>query len=218
MIDGNLIKVINSVEKDSKNKRSYRVEFDSGEAIFLNEEILVLKNIKPGRKFSLIELEEIIDNDDYIVCKNYAFNLVARFSKTKKQLEDKLISRGHNTKNINKVLDLLQEYNLINDEVYAKNYILSKLPKEGKSKISFELSLRGVSKDIIESKFLELKEEDEEIFSDSLKKAAQKKYRELVQRESDIRKIKEKLYSYLARKGFNWDEIKSCVNNILNEE
>ena len=218
MSDGNIIKTINSVERDYKNKHKYIVKFDSEEDIFLNEEIVFLNNIKPGSKFSLFELEKIIDDDDYILCKNYAFNLTGRFSKTKKQLEDKLISRGHNAKNIKKVLDLLQEYSLVNDEIYAKNYIISKLSKEGKEKISFELSLKGIPKDIIENKFMELKEEDEEIFHNSLMSAAKKKYTELVLRENDNRKIKEKLYSYLARKGFKWDEIKSCVNNILNGE
>jgi len=160
-------------------------------------------------------MNNINNDDDYTLCKNYAFSLTVRFSKTKKQLEDKLISRGHNAENIKKVLDLLQEYDLINDEIYAKNYIISKLSKEGKEKISFELSLKGIPKDIIESKFMELKEENEEIFLNSLMKAAEKKYKELVLRESDSRKIREKLYSYLVRKGFKWDEIKSCINNIL---
>ncbi len=215
MNEDDIIKIVCSVEKENKDK--YEVKFESLEIIFLNEETIYLNNIKPGLNISLKDLENIINDDDYIVCKNYAFNLVSRFSKTRKELEDKLISKGHNALNIKKVIDLLKGYNLINDESYAKNYIMSKLQKEGKEKISYELSVKGVSKDVIESSFEKINDENESVFTNSLMKIGKKKYLELISKEDDVYKVKEKLYSYLARKGFKWDEIKACVNSILDE-
>ncbi len=210
------IKKIKIVEK--YNNKQYLVEFESNEKIFLDYETIFLNNIRPGNELSLSDIENILKDDDYIRCKRYAFNLVSKFSKTKKEIQDKLASKGYDSFNIKKVIDLLIEYDLINDNKYAASYIKSKLLKESKNKISYELSLKGISKDIIESIFYDLQTEDETILEDSLMKIAEKKYKELLSKERDDFKIREKLYSFLLRKGFKWDEIKSCLDLLLKEE
>ena len=200
---------------DKLNKNKYRVGFDSREAIFLSEETIYSNNITKDTSFTIEEIEKIIECDDYIVCKNYAFNLMGRFSKTKKELLERLVSKGHSDLNIKKVIDLLESYGLIDDKSFARNYVMSKLHKESKEKIIFELSFKGIDKEIITEVLNELVEENEDVFSDSLMKIAQKKYSELKLKEDDTKTLKEKLYSYLTRKGFKWDEIKCCVNKIM---
>ena len=60
---------------------------------------------------------------DFIIAKNLALKLLNRYDKTQNEMKKYLINKSIMPDIVNKVIEYLMEYNFINDERYARNYI-----------------------------------------------------------------------------------------------
>ncbi len=111
---------------------------------------------------------------------------------------------------VNQIISKLKEYNFINDVEFTKLWIGQRIKSKHKPLrvIEFELKQKGINKEIIDevlSRFDESRTLDQE----SAEKLASKKldfYRSL-----PPQKRREKVTSFLLRKGFNYDIVKKVV-------
>jgi regulatory protein len=206
--------LISKIEVQKKNKDRVNVYIDGEYAFPCNSEIIFRHNIKIGQIVDADNLQEIVDMDNYIKCKNAALRIIEKTYKTQKQIYDKLIMKEYDKKTIEKVLDFLKEYNLLDDEKYAEAYIKDKIKDQGKNKIKYTLIGRGISEDIIVEKLGLIDIDKEEQVATSL---AEKKYIILVKSENDSKKIYKKLGDYLIRKGYKFQLIKTVLNKILKD-
>lgn len=137
----------------------------------------------------------------YILDDNY---------KTEKQIRDKLKSGYYPEKIINRVVEYLSEYGLINDLRYSVLYIDYKSNSRSKRQIIQDLYLKGVDKEIIENAF------DESDYSEeaSLNKMIEKKITKY-----DLKEPKEvqKLYRYLIGKGYQYGEVKKALSAYIDD-
>lgn len=122
-----------------------------------------------------------------------------------KQLRDKLTQSGYGSERVEEAIRYATEYHYIDDHRYAKNYIEYRLNQKSRRKLEQELVAKGIDLAIISSVFDELSEEGQKIdeismIIDLMKK---KKYR-IEQAES---KEMQKMYGFLARKGFSQEAI-----------
>lgn len=141
---------------------------------------------------------------DYASAKEKALKLLEFRAHSKKELYDKLIQKGADNIVASDVISFLTEYNLINDEDYAKRYAhdLVNLKKLGKSRVRTELLKKGISQEIIAQILSELEEIDE----DNLYELILKKLK------GDFdKKNKDKTMRYFIYKGYSPDRIKDCI-------
>lgn len=125
--------------------------------------------------------------------------------KTKKQIIDKLKAGCYPEFIIDKVIEYLIEYNLINDYRYASMYIDFKASSKSKRKIVQDLYLKGLSKDTIDCAFENCDFSEE----DSLNKIVEKrKNRYDLTNPKDI----EKFYRFLIGKGYSYHEVKRALS------
>lgn len=206
--------LISKIEVQKKNKDRVNIYIDGEYAFPCNSEVIFRHNIKIGQIVDADNLQEIVDMDNYIKCKNAALRVIEKTYKTQKQIYDKLIMKDYDKKTIEKVLDFLREYNLLDDEKYAEAYIKDKIKDQGKNKIKYTLIGRGISEDIIVEKLALIDSDKEEQVATAL---AEKKYIVLVKSESDSKKIYKKLGDYLIRKGYRFQLIKTVLNKILKD-
>ena len=75
---------------------------------------------------------------DFIIAKNLALKLLNRYDKTQNEMKKYLINKSIMPDIVNKVIEYLMEYNFINDERYARNYINKNIFKYGEKKIFFD--------------------------------------------------------------------------------
>ncbi|WP_051904521.1 regulatory protein RecX [Hippea jasoniae] len=123
---------------------------------------------------------------------NYALRLLDRRDYTKKQLEDKLNSRGVSKRDIIEVVNYLKEKGYVDDERYARNYVYFRLKRGyGKKRIRFELLNKGIDEAIIDKALGLQDEKADEVFL--------KKY-ELLRGKKNLKK---KLFDYMQRRGFD---------------
>jgi regulatory protein len=111
----------------------------------------------------------------------------------------------------------LLESGLLNDENFAREFATEKYArkKSGTLKIKAELFNKGISKEIVSSVINELDPEEE--YNTALI-MARKKMREASGRTDDKAKIRQRLFSSLLAKGFDFATARRAVAEVLNND
>lgn len=211
---GILENVISKVEVQKKNKDRVNVYIDGEYAFPCSSEVIFLHSIKVGQMVDGSILQGIVNMDNFIKCKSAALRIIERSYKSRKQIYDKLIEKDYDGATIEKVIDFLKEYKLLDDEKYAEAYIKEKIKDQGKNKIKYALINRGIPNEIIEEKLSLIDGEQEKQAAIIL---AEKKYNILLKSENDQRKIYKKLGDHLIGKGYKFEVVKVALNKILKE-
>ncbi|NLP28565.1 MAG: recombination regulator RecX [Clostridia bacterium] len=206
-------KIITKVEVQKNNKNRVNVYVDEEYAFSCAAEVVYKYDLKKEKTIKVDELREIINEDNYMKAKNSALRYIERTYKTEKEMQDKLFKKGYDKVTIKKVTSFLQEYKLLDDRKYAERYIKDKQKTAGKNKIKYDLLRKGISQEIIESVLENIESDCEET---NAKLLAEKKYRTILKRETDRRKVYEKLLRYLVSKGFSWELSKSVIEKVIN--
>ena len=207
--------IITKIEKQKNNNKRYSIFIDNQFAFGIDEIDLLYYKLKEN---------EPLDNDkyNYILnklllkrAKDKALKYLRYKMRSKKQVIKKLEELDFPQNVINKVIKILEKYNYINDEEFAKAFIKDKMNLKGYGtfKISYDLKMLGIDEDIFK-KYLyseEFVNEEEKATSLLLKRLKG------ISIENIDYKEKQKLYSYLARRGFSYDSINKAFNNLLKE-
>jgi regulatory protein len=181
-------------------------------------------NIYLGKELEESDLEEILFEELKNRFFQRAINYISRAIKTEVQLKRYLkelsfkkkgkwftdISKESLEEIINDTAERLKEYNYLNDEVFAEEFLQSRMKNRprGKSVLLSELISKGVNAELAKEKVEELVEDEYAI----LKRIYEKKYGDENMSIQDSKKI-----DFLRRKGFSWDLINEFLNNEFTE-
>lgn len=144
--------------------------------------------------------------------KTYAFLLLKFRQRSRKELYQRLKNKKFNPETIEKTLDFLQEKGFVDDGAFAREWVNSGLKRPlGLHRIRQELNLKGVDQDIIAAVFAEAKKDyrEDEVISKIAKKMAAKL------KGAGPKKIKQRLYAYLLRRGFSADAIVEAIQREI---
>ena len=207
--------IITKIEVGKSNKERVNIYIDEEYAFSISAELIYKENIKVKDKIDVDSLKKLADEDNYIKCKNTALKTIERTYKSEKELAQKLALKGYDDHIINRTINFMKEYNLLNDNNYATMYVKDKSRNIGKKKIKYSLLQKGIDEEIIESEL-------EKINNDEVKaivyEMALKKYKVFSKRENDNYKLTQKLYRFLMGKGYDYDLIKDVVKSIVKSE
>ena len=207
--------IITKIEVGKRNKERVNIYIDEEYAFSISAELIYKENIKVKDKIDVDSLKKLADEDNYIKCKNTALKTIERTYKSEKELAQKLALKGYDDHIINRTINFMKEYNLLNDNNYATMYVKDKSRNIGKKKIKYSLLQKGIDEEIIESEL-------EKITNDEVKaivyEMALKKYKVFSKRENDNYKLTQKLYRFLMGKGYDYDLIKDVVKSIVKSE
>ena len=197
----------------SKSKEVFEVVFEDETKLLLNYNIFEKYKVSVDMDFSEDEILEMKYFSDIERAKSRAINYISGKLKTKYEVRLKLKENGFAEDVIDKVLDILEKEEYLNDKVYCEIFIedKKKLNGYGKNKIKSLLIQKGISKNIFED-FLDEFEYDEE-FDNALKMGIKKL--ELLSNEEDNFKKKQKIINYLTYRGFGFDVINDVLKEIL---
>lgn len=203
--------VITKIEVQKRNKDRSNIYIDNDYAFSLSNELVYREGLKVNEKIDVEKMNIIAKEDNYLKCKAAAFRIVEKTFKSEKELRDKLILKGYDNEAINKTMDVLKEYNFISDNNYVKMYVKDKVKLQGKKKIKYDLSKKGISDKIIEE---ELSSIDSDVERNTAYNLAMKKYNTIAKREDDNFKLSQKLYRFLLSKGYDYDTVSYAVKKI----
>ncbi len=118
---------------------------------------------------------------------------------------------------IESVLLDLKKDGYLDDNNFADAFVRERLAKRksGQNKIRAELIKRGINQKSIDVALTKI---DNTSFEQTAINLVDKKLKSLKQKESDIRKIKQKISSFLFSKGFETDIIFKVINQLKLDE
>lgn len=132
------------------------------------------------------------------------------------ELRTKLFRKEkYDSQEIQDALEKLTRLGFLNDSQFAYDFCQEKLRASspfGPMKLKYELKKRGISEEIISESFLELDLMESE-FENALK-CAEKKWK-TYKRVPELQKKKEKLYRFLASRGYSGNIIHQTLEKIL---
>lgn len=206
---------ITKIEVQKRNKKRVNVYIDEEYAFSVGMEIVYKENLSKGLEVDEEKLSIIVKKENVSKCKEAALRILDKSYKSEKELREKLFQKEYDKYAIDQTLNFLQEYNLVNDEKYAKLYIKDRLRTQGRNKIKYSLIQKGINEDII-SELLENSDKEEE--KNIAYNLANKKYLQLKKRETDTYKIKNKLSRFLISRGYDYSLTKDIINEIVNDQ
>ncbi|MFA4036250.1 recombination regulator RecX [Clostridioides difficile] len=203
--------IITKIEQQKRNDDRVNIYVDDKFFIAIFKELVYTFNLKKGNEINEEELKPILDDEMYIKAKNKALNILSH-DQSEKKLKEKLSSE-FDENIIERVIDFLKSYNLVNDSVLAQKIVNTNvnLNKCGKNRIKQNLYNKGINRSTINEAVSELDKDTE--FENAMY-LAKKRY-ERVKKE-DKKKIYQKISQHLSYKGFDYDIIKRVLNKLLN--
>lgn len=170
------------------------------------------------RRFKLQENEEMSEEvyreiTEEILVKRVrlrAMNLLMKHGFTEKKLRDKLAEGEYSRELIDNAIEYVSSFGYIDDNEFARDYIVSHRDDKSIGRIKNDLLNKGVSKEIINSALNKVYEEDGPIDEIPL---IQKLLRK---RGFDAQNAgyeeKNKTYAFLMNKGFSAESIRRVIN------
>lgn len=203
--------LITKIEVQKKNKERVNIYIDEEYAFSVNAELVYKENLKVKTQVNYEQLKRVVEEENYMKCKNSALKIIERSYKTKKEIRDKLIQKGYDEKAIERAIDFLNEYKLQDDSNYTKMYVNDKKKSVGSKKLKYDLLRKGIDEETIANELSQIDDEDE--YKGALE-LCMKKYRVLSKRENDEYKLSQKLYRFLLSKGYSYDLISKVVKEV----
>ena len=204
--------IITKIEVQKRNKDRANIYIDNEYAFSLSNELVYREGLKVNESIDIEKIKDIAKEDNYLKCKETALRIVEKTYKSEKELKDKLSLKGYDNEAISKTMSVLKEYNFVSDSNYAKMYVKDKVKFQGKKKIKYDLSKKGINDKIIDEEICNIDYEDERNTAYNL---AIKKYNIISKRELDKFKLSQKLYRFLLSKGYDYSTVSYVVKKVM---
>ncbi|MGL5440671.1 MAG: regulatory protein RecX [Filifactoraceae bacterium] len=200
------------ITKIEKFKYSYKIYVDDEYVGIVTKKTIRDENICEKKDINSIEsFKKIILENEYESAKNKVLRQLGFSGKTEKEVFIFLKKNNFQLVTIERVIEFLKGYKLINDKDYIETYTES-IKNCGKSKnfIKDNLYKKGFDKELVCTALESISEEDE--FKSAMS-IAKKKLKQ-IKSEDNYERAK-KLKQYLTYKGFNYNIADKVVKFII---
>lgn len=210
------MKILTRIAENKKNPERVSLYTEEGFLLSINKELAFQKGLRKGAAIDESLLAHLAAEDDFLKARETAYRMLERSRKTEREIRDRLLDKEYSPATIERVLETLRAYALVDDRTYTDTYLKEKLRSRGRRRAEQELLQKGVAKDMIADALTATELSDVE--GDSCMQAARKKHAQLLRRGEEGYRLKGKLYQHLAGKGYGADTIRSTLRTLLEEE
>lgn len=202
---------VSKIKTQKKRRNRYSIFVDGKFEVGISERDLVETGIYNGKEITKKELEKIKKKSIESKVLNKALKFLSIRPRSIKELQRKLEEKNYDSKLIKKTIDFLKKEKLLDDKKFTRDWISfrQKFHPLGKKKLFLELRKKDIPEDIIEKEIskISFKKEIEEA-----KELAQKRIK--LYKDLDKYKKREKIVSFLKRRGYSWNIIKEIIEKI----
>ena len=145
---------------------------------------------------------------------DYALTLLSARPYASQALHRKLIQKQYSAADADGAIRRLVDSGLLDDAKYAEQYARSKILATGASKrrLTQDLYRKGIKGDVATNAIANVIEQEEIDTAVVIERAARKKLAQLGELEPLV--LRRRLFAYLARRGYEVDEIKVIVARL----
>lgn len=202
---------IKKIENKKNENGIVEVTFSDDSVVEIYEEIALKLGFSENEQAEEETVIEAVFESRYCQAKNAALNKLRNKSSTKLEISEYLYKMNFDEAVVNKTIEFLEEYRLIDDEAYAKEYTEKAIQKgRGKQRIFSELVQKGISQDTAEESIescFDSGAEENNALREAKKKMAQIGIDE---------KTPFAVGRYLASKGYEEELIRKILNRLFN--
>lgn len=151
------------------------------------------------------------DIDSFKRAKNYAFLLLKFRLRSEKEIYQRLKRKNFSEEIINKALVFLKEKSFIDDALFARAWIESRIKKPlGLRRLKEELRQKGVDEKIIRRCLEEAGKNYPQ--QDIAANIARERFNK--SKNIEPQKAKRRIFAYLLRRGFSYDVVMEALNQL----
>lgn len=199
--------------KPQKKEQRFNIYVDGKFAFALPAIALAKARLKIDQEISSEKIDELIKENEFLKVFDRALKFFSYRPRSEKELQDWFARKQVGQETQKMVVEKLQSLGYLNDEEFAKWWIeqRSTFRPAGKRLLRMELLKKGIPKDLMAQLFDDSVFEETEI--DLARRIIQKKLKSM--KSLPDLELKQKLYGFLARRGFDWEIIKKVVDETL---
>ena len=192
---------ITGIKPQVKRPGRYSIFVDDKFVFGLSELGLIDSGLKIGQELSKTEIEHLKGEAKTDKAYNQVLNLLARRARSLWEIEQYLKRKDYEEEIIKIILNKLSDRGLVDDLAFAKAWVDNRrlLKSTSKRRLKLELRQKRLPTDIIDQVLSEDETSDQTVL------------RELVARKKERYPDKLKFMRYLAAQGYNYDDIKSVL-------
>jgi regulatory protein len=196
--------------KSLKRQRS-NVYLNGRFAFSLDNEVIAREKLRVGSQLSSEEIKKLAGADRSQVCLNSAFKFLSYRPRSEAETRERLKRKGYDSQEIEKAIVELKRIKLINDETFAEFWKENRTSFRPRSQrmVGMELRHKGVESEIIKQAVSQIDD------ADSAYRVAATRARALSL--SDYQAFRQKLGSFLQRRGFNYGVINNTIKQVWQE-
>lgn len=178
----------------------------SREIFYLSYDFFVDLNLACDDDLDFETYKKILKENDFNRCKNEALKQISYRSRTSFDLKNKLKEKKYSEDAINNVIQFLEDYDLIDDKLYVKSFVndKSKINNWSKGKIRYKLKAKHIDDSLIETYLNEISDDEE----------YEKAYEAGLHKKESV-DDKNKVYRFLASRGFSYDIIRDVLSDLF---
>lgn len=207
---------ITAISPQKKRKDRFSLFHDGKFLLGISGSTLLFHKIQEGTELNHSLLNDLLGDEEYQAVKDACFRYLSSRDHSAYELNQKVSKKGFDPGFISQVIEELIEKDLINDKRFAEKFAADKMEfnKWGPSKIQSALINKGISQDIARNVT--------QILTDSLEQHGicvdlLRKRKAHFLRETDILKRRQKMYRFLAGKGFHGKDITRALGEVKSE-
>lgn len=190
---------VDRVEPSKHVKGRYLLYLDTGALVKVGQQELLDFGLRPGLELEGETLSRLLASSEDTAAKARAAKMIGARPLSKRELTDRLVSKGEGAAAAQKAADWLEDLGAVNDAEYAKTVVRHyDRMGYGPQKLREELFRRKIPKDCWEEALREARPQ-REVMAEFL--AAKFRYRAVTEKEL------QRQAAALRRRGFGWDAI-----------
>lgn len=197
---------VTGIELYSKTK--YKIFLDGKFAFLLYKGELSRFHIREGEELTEEALNKIYSDVLMKRAKLRALHLLSDMDRTENALREKLRLGLFPPEIIEKAVEYVKSFGYLNDARYAENFIRSRQGVKSRKEIRSILLQKGLTPEMIDNAFESCSDEGSE--EDAVIRIMKKK--KFDPENADDKEI-QRMYGYLARKGFSYATVRQVIQN-----
>ena len=197
------------IEIKQTSPERFTLIFDDGRQIKSSLGVITERFLHSGAELSDAEYDELYSASTLSLAKARALRIINTRPMSRREMYDRLVSKGETPDNAELCADWLCDMGLIHDRSYAASVVRHYAAKGyGVSRIKQELKRHGIDRALWDEALEELPEQDDYIERFLRSRLTDSEDRAQVKKVSDA----------LFRRGYSWEQIKHALNNFNSQE
>ena len=207
---------ITQITEHPRKPGRYVIDVDGKQFAVITADALAAAKARIGVAVDAKLAAHLKEASELTTAYDRALNLLAFRARSARELQRRLVQKGVTTERADRVIAKLREVGLIDDADFARQITRSKMAAgASRRRVHQELFKRGVPREVADEAVEQVVEEEGLSDADSIERIARKKWRSLVSLDELTRR--RRLFAFLARRGFDSDEVSRVVRQLAGE-